>query len=149
MPTTVIGPAEGMAWILAFLQADATLTTLLPDGANGIFRTVAPQSVINAGHIYILISYQGGAFVLGSFATRIMSSGLYQVVAVGPDTQHSSIITVARQLDADLQRQVNQSAQGATIISSVGEQPLELSEVLSGTDQLWTRIGGLYRVLVR
>ncbi len=141
-----LGPAEGIAYCLAMLQADATLTALLPNGANSIYRKVAPQAAIN-NPPFILINYQGGADVMGAFATRIMAPGLYQAAAYGPDTMYSTLVSVARLLDADLHRKSG-TAEGSAIIASYREQPLELSDVVTVPDQVWTRVGGLYRCLV-
>jgi hypothetical protein len=146
MPTTVIGPPEGMAYILAQLQAASALLAYLPAGANGIFRTNATQAAIN-NPPFIRINYQGGADVLGATATRIMASGLYQVAIYGPDTQFATLLAAAKLLDAALQ-ETSGTAVGATILTCHREQAIMLSEIVSGSDQQWTRIGGLYRILV-
>ncbi len=147
MPTAVLGPAEGMAYILAKLQADSTLTAYLPAGTNGIFRFAAPQAAIN-NPPYIIITYQGGADVMGSFADRLMTSGLYQVSIYGPDSMYdATLYPAAQRIDTDLHR-TSGTAQGGTIIACYREQPLVLSEVIAGSDQVWTRAGGLYRALV-
>ncbi len=143
---TTLGPAEGIAYCLAMLQADATLTALLPNGANSIYRKVAPQAAIN-NPPFILINYQGGADVMGSFADRIMTSGLYQVACYGPDTMYSTLVSVARQIDADLHRKSG-TAEGSAIIASYREQPIELNDPVTLPDQAWSRLGGLYRLLV-
>ncbi len=147
--TTVIGPAEGMAYILAKLQADATLMAY---AVGGIWRNAAPQAAID-NPPYIRINYQAGADVLGSFADRLMTSGLYQVAIYGPDLLNgasllsSTLIPAARLIDADL-HQTSGTAQGANILACYREQPLMLSEVVAGSDAQWTRVGGLYRCLV-
>ncbi len=142
---TVLGPAEGMAYLLATITADSALMAYAPGGA---WRAVAPQASIN-NPPYILVTAQGGADVMGSFADRLMTSGLYQVAIYGPDTMmNASLVPGARLLDAALQR-TSGTAQGGTILACYREQPLILSEVVSGSDILWTRIGGLYRILVQ
>ena len=147
--TTVIGPPEGMAYILAKLQADSALVAY---ASGGIYRFAAPQSAIDKPP-YILITYQGGADVMGSFADRLMTTGLYQVAIYGPDVlsgaslTNSTLIPAARLIDADLHR-TSGAAQGGTILACYREQPLMLSEVVSGSDVVWSRVGGLYRILV-
>ncbi|MDE1904957.1 MAG: hypothetical protein KGH75_00720 [Rhodospirillales bacterium] len=142
--TTVIGPAEGMAYILAKLQADAPLNAI---ATGGIYRAAAPQAAINAPP-YVLINYQGGADVMGSFADRIMTGGLYQVAIYGPDTMMAaSLVPAARLIDADLHRTAG-TAQGGTILACYREQPIVLSEVVTGSDVYWSRVGGLYKILV-
>jgi hypothetical protein len=148
--TTVIGPPEGKAYILATLQADAQQAqshVALSSYVTQIFSDVAPQAAINAPP-YILVRYQGGADVLGSFADFIMTSGLYQVAIFGPDTLMSStLVPAARLIHANLHR-TSGTAQGGNILASYREQPLDLPEVISGSDIQWRRVGGIYRVLV-
>lgn len=142
--TAVIGPAEGVAYLLAKVQADSALMAYARGGAH---YALAPQASIN-NPPYILINYQGGADVMGSFADRLMTSGLYQVAIYGPATLlTATLIPAARLIDTDLHRSSG-TAQGGTILACYREQPLILSEVISGSDQVWTRIGGLYRILV-
>ena len=141
---TALGPAEGMAYILTTLQADSTLMT---DVNSQIYRAMAPQSAINKPP-YILINYQGGSDVMGSFADRLMTTGLYQVAIYGPDSLFlATLYPAAQRIDTDLHR-TSGTAQGGTILACYREQPLILSEVIAGSDQVWTRCGGLYRILV-
>jgi hypothetical protein len=145
---STLGPAEGMAYLGAKLQAATAVTAFLANGANSIFRNVAPQAAIN-NPPYILVRYQGGADVMGAFADRLMTSGLYQVVVVGPDTlTNATLYPAAQALDAALHRTAG-TALGGIVLACYREQPLMLSEVISGSDQQWTRIGGLYRLLVQ
>lgn len=142
--TAVLGPPEAMAYIEATLKADSALMAY---ATGGVFRAVAPQWSID-NPPYILIRYQGGADVMGSFADRLMSSGLYQVAIYGPDSLMSAtLVPAARLMDVDLHR-TSGTAQGATITACYREQPLILSEVVAGSDFLWTRVGGIYRILV-
>jgi hypothetical protein len=142
--TTVIGPPETIAYAIATLTADSAFMAY---STGGVFRAVAPQASINAPP-YTLVNYQGGADVMGSFADRIMTNGLYQVAIYGPDTLTTSVlIPAARLLDAALHR-TQGTAQGGNILAFYREQPIMLSEVVSGSDVLWTRVGGLYRALV-
>ena len=134
-----------MAYLLAALQADSALAPFIPGGA---FRSTAPQSAID-NPPYILITYQGGADVMGSFADRLFTSGLYQVAVYGPDTMMAAnLVPAARRIDADLHR-TSGTAQGGIVLACYREQPLALSEVISGSDIVWTRVGGLYRLLVQ
>jgi hypothetical protein len=142
---SVLGPAEGIAYILATLQATNAVTSI---ATGGIFRGVAPQSSINTPP-YILINYQGGADVMGSFADRLFTTGLYQVAIYGPDPLvETALVAGAQAIDAALHR-TKGTAAGGIILAAYREQPLMLSEVISGSDVMWTRCGGLYRLLVQ
>lgn len=138
-----LGPPEGIAYIIAKLQTD---TTLMAYATGGIWRDKAPQASID-NPPYILVRYQGGADVMGSFADRLMTSGLYQVAIYGPDALFTTLFAAARLIDTDLHR-TSGTAQGGTIIACYREQPLIISEVVAGSDQLWIRAGGLYRCQV-
>lgn len=143
--STVIGPLEGIAFIVAKLQSDSALMTSV---SSQVYRANAPQSAIN-NPPYILVSYQGGADVLSTFATRLFTNGLYQVCVYGPDSTLNAVqYPLAQLIDADLKR-TSGVALGAQILACYREQPLVLSEVIAGSDQQWTRVGGLYRLEVQ
>ena len=144
---SALGPAEGMAYLGAKLQAASAVTAYLANGVNSIFRNVAPQAAIG-NPPYILLRYQGGKDVMGAFADRIMTDGTYQVVVVGPDPMTTATLyPCALAIDAALHR-TSGTAAGGVILACTRDQPLMLSEVVSGSDTQWTRIGGLYRLLV-
>lgn len=150
MSTTAIGPVEAIAYILATLKADAQAATSgvkLSGYVTQIFRDKAPQAAIN-NPPYILARAQGGSDVMGSFADRLMYSGLFQVCVYGPDTMYANLFAAYRLMDKDLHR-TSGTALGMNIIACYREQPLELSEVISGSDQMWTRVGGIYRCQVQ
>lgn len=143
---STFGPLEGAAYLLATLKATSAVTTI---ATGGIYREVAPQQAIN-NPPYIIVRYQGGADVMGSFADRLFTNGLYQVAIFGPDTAllDTALFPGAKAIDTALHRTAG-TAQGGIILACYREQPIILSEVVSGTDQLWTRVGGLYRLLVQ
>jgi len=141
-----LGPLEGAAYILATLNAASAVTAI---ATGGIYREVAPQQAINHPP-YIIVRYQGGADVMGAFADRLFTNGLYQVAIYGPDNSllDTALFPGAQAIDTALHRTAG-TAQGGIILACYREQPLILSEVVSGSDILWTRVGGLYRLLVQ
>lgn len=142
---STFGPIEGIAFIIATLQADSALMIGV---SQQVYRDNAPQSAIN-NPPYILVRHQGGADVLSTFATRLFTNGLYQVAIYGPDsTMNATLYPLAQLIDDDLKR-TSGVALGATILACYREQPLVLSDPVAGNDQSWSRVGGLYRLEVQ
>lgn len=144
----------GFLWLQSVLIGDATLMALLPGGAaTGVWRGMAPPDTLTP---FIILVYQSGRDVVtATGAFRLMSDLLYQVKAVGPASISATIAQVAGRIDrllggppvwtTSMGIVVNSVQEGQTL-ACYREQPLHLDELVNG--ELWTNVGGLYRVEV-
>lgn len=130
--------ASDLQWLTAILSADSALLSAAP---GGIRRGLAP---VKTPTPYILLSHQGGSDVLSGTALRLMTSELFQVVAIGPTSQFPALVTCANRLDTLLGR-TSQSAGGITILACYREQEIALDELVNGIS--WSRLGGIHRIL--
>ncbi len=142
--TAVHEIATGYAFLYSTLQADSTLASLAP---GGIHRSIAPNGTATP---VIIISLQSGVDVITATGVRLMTNALYQVKAVGPASDMQSIVNAASQLDITLGgsqgiRNVSVSG-GGYVLSCVREGPLAYDDSKLVVGQLWSYLGGLYRV---
>lgn len=136
---------RGVAWVLATLRGDSTFTAAAP---GGVYLSIAPQTV--ASTPYGLVTVQAATDELGAGANRLWADVLLQVVAIGPNDDLADLVSAADAIDAALNLQTG-TAQGGTVHECVREQSIVLSEIVpgDGTSTIWTRVGGLYRLLVQ
>lgn len=136
--------ATGLAFLMSTLQADSTLAALAP---GGIFRSIAPTGTQTP---VIIIAFQAGTDVITTTGVRLMVNALYQVKAVGPASDMQSIVNASSQVDIVLGgsqgiRNVSVSG-GGYVLSCVREGPLAYDDTKLVVGQLWSYLGGLYRV---
>ena len=142
--TVVHEVATGYAFLYSTLQADATLATLAP---GGIHRSIAPNGTPTP---VIIISLQSGIDVVTVAGVRLMTNALYQIKAVGPASDMQSIVNAASQLDIVLGgsqgiRNITVNG-GGYVLSCVREIPLAYDDTQLVVGQLWTYLGGMYRI---
>lgn len=142
--TTVHEISTGYAFLYSTLQADATLATL---ASGGIHRSIAPNGTATP---LIIISFQAGTDVVTTTGVRLMVNALYQVKVVDQASNMSGIVAAANQLDIVLGgsqgiRNVAVSG-GGYVLSCVREGPLAYDDTRLVVGQMWTFLGGLYRI---
>lgn len=131
---------RGLEWLHTTLSGSPAVVAALP---GGVWLGVAPLGTPTPYGIY---GHQGGADVSGVAGVRLLSNGIYQVVAYGPLSNYAAVSSAADAIDAAIQRQSGAAGSDATTLGCVREQPLALQEVVNGV--VWARIGGLYRLWV-
>lgn len=142
--TAVHEVATGYAFLKSTLQADSTLASLAP---GGIFRSIAPTGTQTP---VIIIAFQAGTDVLTTTGVRLMVNALYQVKVVDQASNMAGIIAAANQVDIVLGgsqgiRNVSVSG-GGYVLSCVREGPLAYDDTKLVVGQLWSYLGGLYRI---
>lgn len=124
-------------FLYSTLSSDNTLTALAP---GGVWRSMAPPST---NPPYVILSLQSGVDVLTSQIVRLMTQILYQVKVIGPVAMTAQLFSAAQEIDNLLAR-TSGTATGGVILACWRESPLQLDELVNG--ELWTNIGGLYRI---
>lgn len=132
----------GFQWLYSVLSGDSTLTALLGDGAQGIWRAYAPPSTVPP---YVIMSYQSGSDVITMNAFRLMVSGLYQVKIVGPAANMTPLAQGAERID-QLLGLTSGTPTGAVVLACYREQPIFLDELVNG--EVWSNAGGMYRLYI-
>ena len=127
-------------WLYATLNGDATLMALV----SGVHNAIATQG---AALPYVVFNFQGGGDVRGVGPTRIMSSALYQVKAVGGGASYAPLKAAVDRMDLLLQG-ASGSVTDGWIYSCVREQPIAFYETTPGGVQ-YRHAGGLYRIVVQ
>ena len=134
-----------MAWLYGALTGDATLTSLLASGAQGIWRAYAPPGTAPVYVIYGLQS--GGNDTLTMNAVRLLTNPLYQVKAVGPaGSSMQSILDAASEID-NLLKRTSGTVAGGFVGVCYREQPLSVDELVNG--EVWSNVGGMYRLQIQ
>lgn len=140
----------GAVFLTALLSGDTTLMALCP---GGVWNTLAPPEDATP---FIYLTHQAEQDVITANAYRIFTSHLYQVAAVAPASNTSGVAAAAAQLDKLLGGPPNLPVSGPVYVNSVfagqvlnchREQALSIDELINTA--LWSRIGGMYRVLVQ
>lgn len=133
---------EGYRWIIATLSADSVLTGYAP---GGIWRAMAKPETVPP---FVVVTYQAGTDVTTMNAFRLFVDVLFQVRVVAPASNTDAIISCASRMD-DLLGTPPQSGAtaGGNISSCYRQSPLEYDELVSG--ELWTNVGGVYRLLIQ
>lgn len=119
------------------LSGDASLSSLAP---GGVWRGVAPP---NTPTPFVVFSNQSAVDVITANGLRLMTDQLFQVKAVGPIDQTEQISQAASAID-DLLKKTSGTAIGGYVLDCHRESILQLDEMIAG--DLWTNIGGLYRL---
>lgn len=125
-------------WLRTTLTADATLTTLVP---NGVWPGgTAPQGV---AFPWITFQFMSGVPYAAVGAYRIWESLSYLVKVVGETADYQSLRTAFARIDTLLHRGSGSSADG-TIWACVQEQIIRLPETVQGKQ--YRHSGALYRL---
>jgi hypothetical protein len=133
-------------WLTAALLADAQLAAIV---GTKVFSGMAPRE---STWPVVVFQFLGGSdTATGAGVNRIMHRGVYMVKGVtegpsyGPPLQ-----TIADRIDAVLHGKpdpgsmIVASVGGASILSSVREQPFRLEEEIDGRH--YRSLGGFYRI---
>jgi hypothetical protein len=132
----------GFAWIYSTLSGDSTLNATL---TGGVWRALAPPSTVAP---YVVMIYQAAGKDSVAFrGTRAYSDLLYQVKAVGPSNSYASLVALSARLDTLLTLATQVAVTGGTILGCYRSSPLQVDELVNG--ELWSNIGGLYRMVAK
>lgn len=140
----MIESTRAAQFLYTTLSGDATLQAV-PIG--GVFRGMA--QVPTTGTVatpYIVFNQQSSVDVMVQNATRLWSNMTFQVVAVAPATQATLAQTAADRFDSILTK-TYASGDDYEVMFTNRESAILLDELVNG--KMWTRIGGIYRFLVR
>lgn len=132
-------------WLQTVLTGDTAFMAIV---TGGVYADVAPAGTSAP---YAVHTVQAATDVLGSAATRVMTSHVAQVVIYGPSTSYATLATAADRMDTLLGLARNGSTSDSTILACYREQEIDLSELVSasnGASVVWKRVGGLYRLLI-
>ncbi len=127
-------------WLYATLSGDVTLMALV----SGVHNALAAQG---AALPYVVFNFQGGGDVRGVGPTRIMTSALYQVKAVGSGASYAPLKSAVDRIDTLLQG-ASGSVTDGWIYSCVREQPIAYVETTAGGAQ-FRHLGGFYRIVAQ
>jgi hypothetical protein len=130
----------GFQYLASTLTPDSTLLGFAPGGG---YRALAATDTAVP---YWIAIYMAGTTTTNFGAVRGYVSLLYQVKAVGPANQTQNIVSAAARIDALITRSTQLAVTGGIIKSCVQQQPLEMDEIV--IKELWTNVGGLYRMMV-
>jgi hypothetical protein len=138
--------AAGFAWLYSVLSGDSTLTGYAP---GGVWRGLAPDGTATP---FVILSLQSGQDKLTANAVRILDDDTFLVKASGPASNTAGVTNAAARIDALLGRTSGtigtpgQVTAGA-ILACYRETPLSVDELING--ELWTNLGGLYRLIIQ
>jgi hypothetical protein len=128
-----------LQWFNTVLTGDSTLMSLVP---GNIYRAMAPPNTVTP---FIIIALQASTDVITMNGFRLITSLLYQVKAVGPSGVTATLAQAAARID-DLLGLTSGVVTGGAILSCIRDSPLQTDEIVNG--ELWTNIGGLYRIQI-
>jgi hypothetical protein len=136
---------RALQWLRATLTASSALTAV---ATGGVWRGIAPNTALPPWVVY---THQSGGKTDGVAGRRLITLGIYQVVAYGPTsgpTANMAALEVAADaIDDALQRASGPAGSDSYTLSCVMDQPIIVDETVSGVQ--WTRVGGLYRIQMR
>jgi len=127
-------------FIYTTLSDDASLSSLAP---GGVWRGVAPPDTPTP---FVVFSNQSAVDVITANGLRLMTDQQFQVKAVGPIDETDAISQAASAID-DLLKRTSGTATGGYILDCHRESILQIDEMVAG--DLWTNIGGVYRLEVQ
>jgi hypothetical protein len=134
----------GIQWLQAILGGDSALSGFAP---GGVHRGLAPPGTATP---YVIINAQAASDSITMNAFRLLVSALYQVIAVGPasaGTGTTGLANAAARIDALIgSPPTSGTVTGGYVAASYRQSPLFLDEVING--EMWSRIGGLYRLSI-
>ena len=135
-------------WIYSTLRADATLTAVLGDGANGIYQDRAPAGARFPYVIFFLmdpgdtVNTTGRSQEIIWQPTLWLVKGVHQTASYGPP-----LSTIEDRIYTLLHKQDGAPSIGE-VFSSVRQRPFQMPETGPGGEQ-YRHLGGLYRLKVR
>lgn len=135
----------GFLFIDGLLRPDATLASLAPGSG---FRSMADPGT--PAPYWIIALQSPGADSITMNGVRLLANPLFQAKVVGPVSMMQQIVDAAERIDALLGGKEglrNQVVTGGFIGSCYRESPLQNDETQVG--ELWTNIGGLYRLSIQ
>lgn len=140
---------EGLAWLIAQLQGNATMSA---DVTGGVWPVQPPEGIPFTS-LYAVVTPMGGRDVQGVAGYRLMFEGPYQVTFWGPATAYDTLAACATAADTLLQPgghpSKGTSPDGlAQIISCLRDHPLPVRPDWTG-QALRLGIGALWRLQVR
>lgn len=132
------------------LVGDATLTGLLPAyGADkNVFRRRIPQDATLPAVVY---NFQGGTLLIVIGGTKIWSTLLYAVRAVGQGESNAALVPIANRVDALLHDVNGPIAGGGEVVECLQQSELEYDEGpetnLGGV--IFQHLGAVYQLRVQ
>jgi hypothetical protein len=144
---------EAAKWLLATLQADATVASYLGTGGTALmFNRQAPPVLPTPSSYYLVFQLQGGpldAYAAGrpggASNFRIASKLVYAVKIIGQTEDVADLEPVYKAVDAAIDNQAGDTSAARVHCSRVGA--FEFSES-DGPNQTWWHLGGLYQFIV-
>lgn len=127
-------------WLYTTLSNDSQL---LSYATGGIWRSMAPPETQQP---FVVLVYQAGNDVVSMNAFRLFDELLFQVRAVGPGTQSTTVANAAARVDTLLGGPTSGSVPGGAILNCHRYQPLVFDELVNG--ELWNNMGGIYRIQI-
>src|SRR6266568_6004320 len=129
-------------FLYAILSGDSILNGYAPGGPH---RALAPPETPTP---FTIFGLQSGTDIVTLNGYRVMVEGLFQIKCVGPASEMDAITNGAARIDALLGKPpVSGTTAGAYIASSYRETPLALDSIVNG--EVWTDLGGLYRINIQ
>ena len=138
----------GYAYLETTLGGDSTLESMAPGGVNRAFAQ--PGTAVP----YIITAFHTGIDTVTMNAFRVLSNLVFQIKVVGPANNTSQLAAAAARIDALLGSPpgIPPGAIGIVVggvtagylYSCYRDSPLVTDELVTG--QLWSNIGGLYRM---
>lgn len=146
--------AVAARWLSGVLKGDTTLLSLPGVGGDitnigavaGKPRVYEQQLPEGVSYPAVLFAFQGGADHLGVGATRVLMTGLWQVVMIKKDADIGWSPSITKRLDFLLHRRSGSVTTGE-VVSCVREAPFDLTEEDAGV--YYRRRGGIYRLQVQ
>ncbi len=134
--------ALAAGWIATTAQSDSALTSA---ATGGVWQDKADIGVTAP---YLLYAFHSGTDTATANAHRLFSRMLWQIKAVGPVSQYSTLVTIANRIehlfggDGLGVRSVGLSSGG--VLESWRNQPLSYPDEVNGV--AWVHLGGLYMI---
>ena len=138
--------ALGYQFLYGVLSADTTLSGYAP---GGVFRALAPPDTATP---FVVMTYQAGSDSVTMNGFRMLDDLVFQVKVVGPATSMANIASAAERLD-QLLGGTSAGPTSGVIGSNLGQclacyrqSPFSMDELQNA--ELWTNLGGLYRLII-
>ena len=130
----------GYTLLYEVLSADATFMAYL---TGGLWRRLAPTGTTPN---YGLLVNQSGTDINATTASRIMTTLIYQVKVVGPQSDEDNLRAAYARADALLQPNGLALRNANGTLSCFRQQSLDMPDEVNGVP--WLHVGGLYRIEV-
>ena len=134
-----IGRAQ--KWIYDKLVADPDVEDVI---GTRVYANQAPEGV---DFPLILFSFQGGFDTRGNGTCRIQTNPVFQIKVICESAPDDDVLLVADRIDELFQEAVTEISE-EYVFSSRREQPVQFAEPKPGSAEIYTHVGGLYRLVI-